>query len=403
MTRQFGNPLVTFSTDAHAHHRIRRAALNPFFSKQRILGLQDLIWRHVEKMCGRFEEFKKEGRPLPTGNAFACLTADVIIEYSMGHQQRALEDPDFAPLFTQAVKKFASVGVVAKHLPWIHPLMRALPQHWIAKASPEYGAMLAFRELNKSRVREVYERKQNSGEEKTDNNSEKQHTIFDDLFDSALPAEEKSLERLSQESQLIVGAALDTTAHALNTTLYHLLANPPALLKLRAELKTLMPDPHSHPSLPALESLPYLTATITEGLRLSHGLSTRNARLAPTPLTYNAYTIPAHTPISMSAPFTHHNATIFPDPLAFVPERWIPGSTPDGRPLERYLMAFGKGARQCVGMELARAEMRVGIAAVVRRFEMRLWGCGRRDVEMVHDLFLPQVEAGREGVRVLVG
>ena len=411
LTRAFGNDDVTFCTDDHVHHRLRRAAIAPFFSRQRVNGLQDLIWTHVEKLCARFEGFKKDKKPLPTGNAFGCLTADIIIEYSMGVQQHALDDPDFAPLFTQAVKKFAEFAVVLKHAPWLHKVIKAIPQHWLARCSPELGASLAFREMNDSRVREAFERSQKSAAEHKDrdDHTTSQQTIFDDLINSTLPPSEKSLSRLSQESQIIVGAALDTTAHALNVTLFHLLANPSTLHKLRLELAAAIPDPHSHPPLPELESLPYFSAAINEGLRLSYGISTRNARLAHAPLQYKSHLIPARTPVGMSAPLTHHDNSIFPDSHSFTPERWLSpdgkrlqGKTPDGRPLDRFLVAFGRGARQCVGINLARAEMYIALAAVLRRFELELWECGRADVDLVHDLFLPGMERGRKGVRVLV-
>lgn len=403
MTRQFGNDDVSFSTIGSAHHRTRRAAISPFFSKQRVLGLQDLIWTHVEKLCTRFEEFKVSGRPLPTGDAFGCLTADVIIEYSMGIQQNALDDPDFAPLFTQAVKKFASLGVITKHIPWLHKVLRAIPQHWIAKLSPEYGAMLAFREMNTQRVKEAFERNEKQTDHTVAGDQLKEPTtIFDTLITSSLPPSEKSLSRLSQESQIIIGAALDTTAHALNTTLFHLLSNPPTLATLCHELSTALPNPRAHPPLSLLEPLPYLTAVINEGLRLSHGLSARNARLAHTPLVYKSHLIPAYTPISMSAPLTHHNESLFPDSHSFIPERWIRGTAPDGRPLEKYLMAFGRGARRCVGENLARAEMYIVLAALVGRFEMGVVKGGRADVDMYRDLFLPGVQGGGQGVRVRV-
>lgn len=410
MTGQFGNDLTTFSTDDHYHHRIRRGALNPFFSKQRVVGLQDMIWTHVEKLCQRFEEYKAAQKPLPVSDAFGCLTADIIIQYSMGLQQKALDDPDFAPLFTQAVKKFASMGVYAKHMPWIHTITHALPQDWIAKASPEYGAMLAFRHMNKDRVQEIFDRKgkPQSATENWDTKEPDQRTVFDDLLDSDLPPAEKDLERLSQESQLIVGAALDTTANALNATLFHLLNTPSAASKLKAELATAIPNPTSHIPLITLEKLPYLTGVINEGLRLSYGLSCRNARIAHSPLLYKDHVIPAYTPVGMSVPFTHHDESVFPDSYAFVPERWLDsngalgGKTPDGRPLERFLMTFGKGGRQCVGINLARAEMYIAVAALVRRFEMDLFESSRRDVDLVHDLFLPQVDRRSRGVRVLV-
>lgn len=231
MTRAFGMPDVTFCTTSHFHHRLRRSAIAPFFSKQRVLGLQNLVRRHVSKLCTRIEEFRVTCRPLPVLEAFSCLTADVIIEYCMGMQQGCLDEADFAPLYTQAVKKSAMLGMYAKHVPWLFPLLNALPQRWIARASAEYAAIFAFRESCNERVAAVFARKDR---EKAEQAQAQAHgmqdpnpgTVFDDLYDSALPAAEKSLARLSQEAQLLVGAALETTANTLTCILFHLLSKP---------------------------------------------------------------------------------------------------------------------------------------------------------------------------------
>ena len=43
--------------------------------------------------------------------------------------------------------------------------------------------------------------------------------------------------------------------------------------------------------------------------------------------------------------------SIFPQPEIFRPERWLQGGTVDGKRLDRYLVCFGKGSRQCLGMK----------------------------------------------------
>lgn len=96
-----------------------------------------------------------------------------------------------------------------------------------------------------------------------------------------------------------------------------------------------------------LEKLPYLNACIRESIRLSHGIATRDPRLAPdTELQYREWTIPRNTPVSMTAVDILMNERIFPDPKAFKPERWLAGSD-----LERYFVPFGKGSRQCLGIK----------------------------------------------------
>lgn len=55
------------------------------------------------------------------------------------------------------------------------------------------------------------------------------------------------------------------------------------------------------------------------------------------------------TPVGMTSVFMHHNEDIFPDSYNFVPERWI---DPEHRKyLEKYMVSFTKGSRQCVGMK----------------------------------------------------
>jgi cytochrome P450 len=50
----------------------------------------------------------------------------------------------------------------------------------------------------------------------------------------------------------------------------------------------------------------------------------------------------------MTSIFMHHNEDIFPDSQSFIPERWM---DPDQRKyLERYMVAFSKGSRQCIGI-----------------------------------------------------
>src|ERR1700743_2475573 len=93
-------------------------------------------------------------------------------------------------------------------------------------------------------------------------------TIFHELiYTSELPPEEKTLQHLVEEGQSVVGAGIVTTSHYLNTTSYHILANPDILKKLKAELEEAMPD-GKLPSWQQLERLPYLTAVIFEGYRI---------------------------------------------------------------------------------------------------------------------------------------
>ena len=110
------------------------------------------------------------------------------------------------------------------------------------------------------------------------------------------------MERLADDAQAFVVAAGERVSFALTVTIYHLLANPSLLNKLKIELKEAIPDPNSEISLTTLEKLPYLTGVIKEGLRLSYGVSSRLPRIAWEPLVFatkdREWVIPAGTPVS---------------------------------------------------------------------------------------------------------
>jgi cytochrome P450 len=178
-------------------------------------------------------------------------------------------------------------------------------------------------------------------------------TIFHTLLSSTLPPAEKSLPRLGDEAQLMIGAGLETTAWALTTTCYHLLSNPSTLHLLYTELCAAIPDPSSIPNSLQLEKLPYLSACVQEGIRLSYGVSARNPRINPDgEMRYSDWVIPRGTPVSMTIVDVHHDERFFPNSRDFVPERWLGNPrTEEGGNLGRYFVAFGKGARSCLGIK----------------------------------------------------
>jgi cytochrome P450 len=85
-------------------------------------------------------------------------------------------------------------------------------------------------------------------------------TIFQTLLTSDLPAEEKSLDRVAQEAQVVIGAGSDTVANALTVTTFHILNNPEVLMKLKQELETAMPDRSAPTKLSVVERLSYLVS-----------------------------------------------------------------------------------------------------------------------------------------------
>ena len=150
-----------------------------------------------------------------------------------------------------------------------------------------------------------------------------------------------------------------------------------------------------------LEKLPYLNAVILEGLHITYGVSHRLQRVCPDQaFYYHDYKIPPGTPVSMTSVHMHDNTDIHPEPRTFRPERWLPMETQGAR-LQKYLVAFCRGSRQCLGMHLGMVEMYLGVAGVFSKFghRMRIVDTMKeRDADLKHDVFAPTAKPESKGI-----
>ncbi|KAF2137173.1 uncharacterized protein K452DRAFT_291838 [Aplosporella prunicola CBS 121167] len=413
-----------FGTEAHDLHRERRGALNRFFSRATVVKLEPLVKKNAIKLCQNLETNAGSESPLDAANILACFGTEVIMQYMFDRSYGYLDDPKFKKSMYKAIHRATEFMILFRHFRICETIVLNTPDFIMEWLDPDVQIWRSMRLDTRKQIRTI--KKQQAAESLNDTKKENDgiHTIFHEILQSNLPPAEKTTERLGREAQAITGAGLETLSWSLSVDLYHILSTPRILQKLRAELLAAMPDmpplsaitPADLPSWTTLEQLPYLNACIHEGLRLSYGLATRISRSAPTETLTYTYTppgatapktffIPPGTPVSMTSVHIHHDPRIFPDSDSYIPERWL---GPDGkreRPgLERYLLSFSKGTRQCLGINLAYAELFIGLASLIRFLgdRLELFETTKEDVRFYRDDFVPGVKPGSKGVRVLV-
>lgn len=192
-------------------------------------------------------------------------------------------------------------------------------------------------------------------------------TILSTLLKSQLPESELSVDRLSGEIMAMLIGGTESSSVVLERLTYFVLSNPTIHKQLHDEISASTKDGSTVPSFQELEQLPFLGAIILESLRLMYGIAGRAPRVAPDEdLIYthheaadqkapsasaNSYIIPRGSAISMSCYLMHTNESIWPDPDKFIPGRWLDSEGNLDRSLERYLLTFSKGSRNCVGMQ----------------------------------------------------
>jgi cytochrome P450 family 135 len=105
----------------------------------------------------------------------------------------------------------------------------------------------------------------------------------------------------------------------------------------------------------------YIDAVAKEALRARPVVPFTGRKLLE-PAEFGGYELPAGTVVLASIWLAHTRAATFPDPYAFVPERFLCG------PPETYSwIPFGGGTRRCLGAAFAQLEMGVVLREVLRR------------------------------------
>lgn len=399
--RMFGTQNVgAFDTLDHDMHRMRREPWNPYFSKQSVSRLQPLLIQAiVDKLCNRLGEYQTAGKPVVMTHAFSNLTADIISEYSFPKGYNLLDKPEFDSQHYKSWMALFEVGHTLKQFGWLYPLLSSMPVWVVKKANPLFYCFLREQETLLEQANEIFrQRGKPDSKELTTRPS-----MMEAFMNSDLPEFEKTPERIQGEAKTAIGGGTLTTAHALENATYHILANPDIHERLMQELEEGIPDPSLPLNLRGLEQLPYLTAVMYETLRIFVGTSHRLQRIFPDRvLQYRDFAIPPGTPISMSTIHTLHNPSIFPDPLKFDPDRWLPLKS-EGQRLLRYLVVWGRGSRACVGKELGQAEILTTLATMFRKFgrNMILYETSReKDIDIVYDHFSPLPSRESNGVMV---
>ncbi|OTB00209.1 hypothetical protein M426DRAFT_268132 [Hypoxylon sp. CI-4A] len=359
--------LSGFGTEEHEHHRLRRSAVNKFFSRAQIWRLESGIKSLVDQLCDKMIRLgNKDKLPINVSVAYSCFTSDVISGYCFGEPFGFVAQESWEPNFKESLNSFASMTFVFRFFPFLKKVAELAPFVVSLLFKESAPLMVEIGERMPSHIRKVRE-DFNNGIVKD------APSIFSSILGSSLPESEKTDTRLTGEGILMMSAGTETTSWTLTVTTYYLMQQPEQLARLRKELEDVDAGNMKWAS---LEKLPYLTAVINEGLRLAYGLPSRLPRIAPEEtLVYRGkfhgneveYVLPPGTPVGMSNVINHHNEEAFPDSNKFRPERWLDLEDTERRFMDMCLTSFSKGSRQCLAMNLAYCNLYLAVTALALR------------------------------------
>ncbi|HEY8039481.1 MAG TPA: cytochrome P450 [Polyangiaceae bacterium] len=186
-----------------------------------------------------------------------------------------------------------------------------------------------------------------------------------DVLAMMLDARDEHGEPLSEdevhdELVTLLVAGHETTATALAWTLRWLLPDRGLVGRLKEEIAGAGGDPLR------IAKLELLDATVKESLRLQPVVP-QVGRVLMEPTKIGGLELPAGVFVSPSIYLVHRRPSLYPDPTRFRPERFL-----DFKPAAWEFLPFGGGLRKCVGAAFALYEMKMVLATMLPRVEMRL-------------------------------
>jgi cytochrome P450 len=195
----------------------------------------------------------------------------------------------------------------------------------------------------------------------------------DDILSMLLEARDEEGEGFSDEEvrdqlmHLLFGGH-DTTSSTVSFLIYELSRHPDVLARVAQERERVLGD--ASPTAEQLvNELPYLSMVIDETLRLYPPVWF-GPRMTVRPFTFAGHHVPAGVHVIHSSWVSHRLPDVFPNPEAFIPERFAPEARRE-LPSGAYI-PFGGGQRICIGKRFGQLMVKAVTCTVLRQFGWEL-------------------------------
>ncbi|KAH7009262.1 cytochrome P450 ClCP1 [Microdochium trichocladiopsis] len=185
-----------------------------------------------------------------------------------------------------------------------------------------------------------------------------------------------SEDEIAENARVLIVAGSETTATQLGGATYYLLVNRDKYDILVAEIRGAFAS-EEEITIASVNRLEYLIAVLSESFRMYPPVPVGLDRVVPeNGETVEGYFLPPKTVVSVHHWSSYQCAQNFSEPQRFLPERWLPSvNTTDPRfanDKRDVLQPIAVGPRNCIGKNLAYAEMRLILTRLLYNYDLEL-------------------------------
>ncbi|KAF2822376.1 benzoate 4-monooxygenase cytochrome P450 [Ophiobolus disseminans] len=357
----------SFTETDREKHAVRRRWMSPSFSAESLKANESNVIDIIERFCGTLKP--KDGGWGEKWNASDMSTYlgfDIMGALVFGADFKTVQEEENRVL-ADSILPASMLMYWVSYLPLaflVRPLLRTRFFETVGSKSVADNNRLIDYSQSQARIRVSELREEKRAE-----------SGRIDFLSHVVEAEDKktslrpTLPDLGTESLNMINAGADPFSGVLAGAFFYLVHNHDALRKASEEVRSTFSSPTEIVNGPQLNSCTYLYAVIEETLRRTAPVPSHLPRvvLGGGMMIDDQY-FPASTVVGVPMYAIHHNPAYFPDPFSFTPERWL-GNVPELS--RRAFNPFSIGTRQCSGRTLAYMQLKLTLAHVLWRYDLR--------------------------------
>ncbi|KAL5340997.1 cytochrome P450 [Aspergillus crustosus] len=335
-------------------HSVTRRLLSHGFSEASMRAQEPLIRGYVDLLIQRLSEHSEGGKKALNMSAWYMYTTfDVIGDLAFGEPFDCLQNSEMHPWIQLVISmgRFVTILQFLSLYPWFKAIFLMLLPSTVTDAGVRHN------QLAKEKLARRMEK-----EERPDliNNMIHKHEQFN-----------LSLAHVQTNAEMLITAGSETTSTMLAGTTFYLATHPEHLKKVVQEVRSTFKSPEEI-TLLSVSNLPYMLACLNEGLRLYHPVAAGLPRVTNSGgSTICGEFIPPNVTVSIPHYATYRMERNFTDANSFHPERFL-GDEKYANDKWKAFQPFHVGPRDCVGRNLAFAEMRLILSRILYHFDLQI-------------------------------